>query len=54
MDAQMRDMVLKAATDADRLVHGKLGRNPYLENERQSSTRRRELAERIDSIVNVL
>uniref|UniRef100_A0A8C4NB79 Dolichyl-diphosphooligosaccharide--protein glycosyltransferase subunit 1 n=1 Tax=Eptatretus burgeri TaxID=7764 RepID=A0A8C4NB79_EPTBU len=54
MDAQMRDMVLKAATDADRLVHGKLGRNPYLENERQSSTRRRELAERIDSIVNLL
>ncbi|OCT85830.1 hypothetical protein XELAEV_18023999mg [Xenopus laevis] len=51
LDAQVKEIVLKSSSDAERLVSGKLKKESYIENEKQHSSRRQELVNKIDNIL---
>ena len=54
LDAQVKELVLKAAVEAERLVAGKLKKDTYLENEKLISGKRQELVGKIDHILDAL
>uniref|UniRef100_A0A8C6FZH7 Dolichyl-diphosphooligosaccharide--protein glycosyltransferase subunit 1 n=1 Tax=Moschus moschiferus TaxID=68415 RepID=A0A8C6FZH7_MOSMO len=54
LDAQVKELVLKAAVEAERLVAGKLKKDTYIENEKLISGKRQELVSKIDHILDAL
>lgn len=54
LDAQVKELVLKSAVEADRLVVGKLKKDTYIENEKLISGKRQELVTKIDHIMDAL
>lgn len=54
LDAQVKELVLKAAVEAERLVAGKLKKDTYIENEKLISGKRQELVGKIDHILDAL
>lgn len=54
LDAQVKELVLKSAVEAERLVAGKLKKDTYIENEKLSSGKRQELVTKIDHILDTL
>lgn len=54
LDAQVKELVLKSAVEAERLVAGKLKKDTYIENEKLSSGKRQELVTKIDHILDAL
>ncbi|ERE66777.1 dolichyl-diphosphooligosaccharide--protein glycosyltransferase subunit 1 [Cricetulus griseus] len=54
LDAQVKELVLKSAMEAERLVAGKLKKDTYIENEKLSSGKRQELVTKIDHILDAL
>ncbi|KAE8612267.1 hypothetical protein XENTR_v10012786 [Xenopus tropicalis] len=51
LDSQVKEIVLKSSSEAERLVSGKLKKETYIENEKQHSSRRQELVNKIDNIL---
>uniref|UniRef100_A0A4X1U1T3 Dolichyl-diphosphooligosaccharide--protein glycosyltransferase subunit 1 n=2 Tax=Sus scrofa TaxID=9823 RepID=A0A4X1U1T3_PIG len=54
LDAQVKELVLKSAVEAERLVAGKLKKDTYIENEKLISGKRQELVTKIDHILDAL
>ena len=54
LDAQVKELVLKSAVEAKRLVAGKLKKDTYIENEKLISGKRQELVSKIDHILDAL
>ncbi|XP_043298596.1 dolichyl-diphosphooligosaccharide--protein glycosyltransferase subunit 1 isoform X2 [Cervus elaphus] len=54
LDAQVKELVLKSAVEAERLVAGKLKKDTYIENEKLISGKRQELVSKIDHILDAL
>lgn len=54
LDAQVKELVLKAAVEAERLVAGKLKKDTYIENEKLISGKRQDLVGKIDHILDAL
>lgn len=54
LDTQVKELVLKAAVEAERLVAGKLKKDTYIENEKLISGKRQELVSKIDHILDAL
>lgn len=54
LDTQVKELVLKSAVEAERLVAGKLKKDTYLENEKMISAKRQELVTKIDHILDAL
>ncbi|MEE6502207.1 hypothetical protein FKM82_004438 [Ascaphus truei] len=54
LDGQVKEIVLKSSTEAERLVAGKLKKDSYIENEKQHASRRQELVNKIDNILDAL
>ena len=53
-DAQVKELVLKSAVEAERLVAGKLKKDTYIENEKLISGKRQELVTKISHILDAL
>uniref|UniRef100_A0A2K6F029 Dolichyl-diphosphooligosaccharide--protein glycosyltransferase subunit 1 n=1 Tax=Propithecus coquereli TaxID=379532 RepID=A0A2K6F029_PROCO len=54
LDAQVKELVLKSAVEAERLVAGKLKKDTYIENEKLLSGKRQELVTKLDHILDAL
>ncbi|KAK1337656.1 hypothetical protein QTO34_002289 [Cnephaeus nilssonii] len=54
LDAQVKELVLKSAVEAERLVAGKLKKDTYIENEKLILGKRQELVTKIDHILDAL
>nr|KAF6330901.1 ribophorin I [Myotis myotis] len=54
LDAQVKELVLKSAVEAERLVAGKLKKDTYIENEKLIFGKRQELVTKIDHIMDAL
>uniref|UniRef100_A0A8C5N4A7 Dolichyl-diphosphooligosaccharide--protein glycosyltransferase subunit 1 n=1 Tax=Leptobrachium leishanense TaxID=445787 RepID=A0A8C5N4A7_9ANUR len=54
LDSQVKEIVLKSSAEAERLVAGKLKKDSYIENEKQHVSRRQELVNKIDNILDAL
>ncbi|XP_071075612.1 dolichyl-diphosphooligosaccharide--protein glycosyltransferase subunit 1 isoform X2 [Desmodus rotundus] len=54
LDTQVKELVLKSAVEAERLVAGKLKKDTYIENEKLISGKRQELVTKIDHILDAL
>ncbi|KAM4650834.1 LOW QUALITY PROTEIN: dolichyl-diphosphooligosaccharide--protein glycosyltransferase subunit 1 [Discoglossus pictus] len=54
LDSQVKEIVLKSSTEAERLVAGKLKKDSYIENEKQHANKRLELVNKIDNILDAL
>ncbi|XP_006889587.1 PREDICTED: dolichyl-diphosphooligosaccharide--protein glycosyltransferase subunit 1-like [Elephantulus edwardii] len=54
LDAQVKELVLKSAVEAEQLVAGKLKKDTYIENEKLISGKRQELVTKINHILDAL
>lgn len=54
LDGQVKELVLKSAVEAERLVAGKLKKDTYIENEKVHSSKRQDLVSKIDNILDAL
>ncbi|XP_075852052.1 dolichyl-diphosphooligosaccharide--protein glycosyltransferase subunit 1 [Microcebus murinus] len=54
LDAQVKDLVLKSAVEAERLVAGKVKKDTYVDNDKLLSGKRQELVAKIDHILDAL
>ncbi|XP_075039718.1 dolichyl-diphosphooligosaccharide--protein glycosyltransferase subunit 1 [Mixophyes fleayi] len=54
LDSQVKEIVVKCSTEAERLVAGKLKKDNYIESEKQHANKRQELVNKIDNILDAL
>ncbi|XP_053324976.1 dolichyl-diphosphooligosaccharide--protein glycosyltransferase subunit 1 [Spea bombifrons] len=54
LDSQVKEIALKSSAEAERLVAGKLKKETYIENEKQHTSKRQELINKIDNILDAL
>lgn len=54
LDSQVKEIVLKSSSEAERLVAGKLKKDNYIESEKQHANKRQELVNKIDNILDAL
>ncbi|KAG8557336.1 hypothetical protein GDO81_018417 [Engystomops pustulosus] len=54
LDSQVKEIVVKSSSEAERLVAGKLKKDSYIESEKQHAGRRQELVNKIDNILDAL
>ncbi|XP_066452253.1 dolichyl-diphosphooligosaccharide--protein glycosyltransferase subunit 1 [Eleutherodactylus coqui] len=54
LDSQVKEIVVKSSSEAERLVAGKLKKDSYIESEKQHANKRQELVNKIDNILDAL
>ncbi|XP_077384693.1 dolichyl-diphosphooligosaccharide--protein glycosyltransferase subunit 1 [Festucalex cinctus] len=54
LDGQVKDLVIRASQEAERLVAGKVKKEVYIDNDKSLSSKRQELICRIDSLLDAL
>ncbi|XP_063797234.1 dolichyl-diphosphooligosaccharide--protein glycosyltransferase subunit 1 [Pseudophryne corroboree] len=54
LDSQVKEIVVKSSSEAERLVAGKLKKDSYIESEKQHASKRQELVNKIDNILDAL
>lgn len=54
LDTQVKEIVVKSSSEAERLVAGKLKKDNYIESEKQHANKRQELVNKIDNILDAL
>uniref|UniRef100_A0A8C9TP02 Dolichyl-diphosphooligosaccharide--protein glycosyltransferase subunit 1 n=1 Tax=Scleropages formosus TaxID=113540 RepID=A0A8C9TP02_SCLFO len=54
LDSQVKELVCRSCQEAERLVAGKVKKEAYIENEKSLASKRQELINRIDSLLDAL
>ncbi|KAL4656008.1 dolichyl-diphosphooligosaccharide-protein glycosyltransferase subunit 1 [Arapaima gigas] len=54
LDSQVKELVVRSCQEAERLVAGKVKKEAYIENEKSLASKRQELINRIDSLLDAL
>lgn len=54
LDGQLKDLVCRSCSEAERLVAGKIKKEAYIENEKTLTGKRQDLISRIDSLLDAL
>uniref|UniRef100_A0A3B3WKF4 Dolichyl-diphosphooligosaccharide--protein glycosyltransferase subunit 1 n=1 Tax=Poecilia mexicana TaxID=48701 RepID=A0A3B3WKF4_9TELE len=54
LDGQVKELVCRSCSEAERLVGGKVKKETYIESEKSLTSRRQELISRIDSLLDAL
>ncbi|XP_043934347.1 dolichyl-diphosphooligosaccharide--protein glycosyltransferase subunit 1 [Protopterus annectens] len=54
LDGQVKELVLKSSQEAERLVAGKVKKETYIETDKQLSSKRQDLINKVDNILDAL